>query len=317
MPTELPEETPGDFDKKWQYRKPGEEKDTRPIPPLEEKTIETVDEPVEDESMDEDPTVEEPTMSKEEEFEHMKQENERLSAQISDLLEQVEEINAKKNSFEKEIETLTEQLDQANTDNAKFQEEISQHQKTIKAKTKQLDKMETDLAASKENIDNLNHALTKQEKTAKEREEQLMVQLESMSEQIVKLRGVIKKRDDELISLQKDILSKKEQAEGAQEEADKLRTVGIVQREAVQDTTVLRRRVNDLEVELDQLRRALEKDPKYRIYLLVRETGQRTLEELSKVLGVGVFEARRRVQELVRGGLLELQKEKVTISRRK
>jgi chromosome segregation ATPase len=267
--------------------------------------------------MDEDPTVEEPTMSKEEEFEHMKQENERLSAQISDLLEQVEEINAKKNSFEKEIETLTEQLDQANTDNAKFQEEISQHQKTIKAKTKQLDKMETDLAASKENIDNLNHALTKQEKTAKEREEQLMVQLESMSEQIVKLRGVIKKRDDELISLQKDILSKKEQAEGAQEEADKLRTVGIVQREAVQDTTVLRRRVNDLEVELDQLRRALEKDPKYRIYLLVRETGQRTLEELSKVLGVGVFEARRRVQELVRGGLLELQKEKVTISRRK
>ena len=268
-------------------------------------------------TVDKEPTVEEPSISKEEEFEQMKQENERLSAQISDLLEQVEEINAKKNSFEKEIETLNEQLDQANTDNVKFKEEISQFKKTIKDKTKQLDNMETDLATSKDNIDNLTHTLTKQEKTAKEREEQLMAQLESMAEQIVKLRGVIKKRDDELLNLQKDILSKKEQAEGAQEEADKLRTVGIVQREAVQDTTVLRRRVNDLQVELDQLRRALEKDPKYQIYLLVRDTGQRTLEELSKVLGVGVFEARRRVQELVRGGLLELQKEKVTISRRK
>jgi len=247
----------------------------------------------------------------------MKQENERQSAQISDLLEQVEEINAKKNSFEKEITTLTEQLDQANTDNVKFQEEITKHKETIKDKTKQLDIMETELAASKENIDNLNHTLKKQEKTAKAREEQLMAQLESMSDQIVKLRGVIKKRDGELITLQKDILTKKEQAVGAQEEVDKLRTVGIVQREAVQDTTVLRRRVNDLEVELEQLRRALEKDPKYRIYLLVRETGQRTLEELSKVLGVGVFEARRRVQELVRAGLLDLQNDKVKISRRK
>jgi chromosome segregation ATPase len=247
----------------------------------------------------------------------MKQENERLSAQISDLLEQVEEINAKKNSFENEIETLTEQLEQANTDNAKFQEQIGEYKDNIKEKTKQLDKMETELAASKENLDNLNHTLTKQEKTAKEREEQLMVQLESMAEQISKLRGVIRKRDGELVSLQKDILTKEEQAEGAQEEVDKLRTVGIVQREAVQDTTVLRRRVNDLEVELEQLRRALEKDPKYRIYLLVRETGQRTLEELSKVLGVGVFEARRRVQELVRAGLLDLQNDKVKVSRRR
>ena len=314
MPMELPEDTQEDTEKKWQYRKAEENKKTHSIPPTE---AETANETEEDESMDEEPIVEEPSLSKEEEFEQMKQENERLSAQISDLLEQVEEINAKKNSFENEIETLTEQLEQANTDNAKFQEQIGEYKDNIKEKTKQLDKMETELAASKENLDNLNHTLTKQEKTAKEREEQLMVQLESMAEQISKLRGVIRKRDGELVSLQKDILTKEEQAEGAQEEVDKLRTVGIVQREAVQDTTVLRRRVNDLEVELEQLRRALEKDPKYRIYLLVRETGQRTLEELSKVLGVGVFEARRRVQELVRAGLLDLQNDKVTITRRK
>lgn len=317
MPIELPEDTPGDTEKKWQFRKPEEDKESQPIPTAKAETFKVADEIVEDESMDETPAVEEPSLSKEEEFEQMKRENERLSAQISDLLEQVEEINAKKNTFEKDIETLTEQLEQANLDNAKFQEQIGEHKNSIKEKAKQLDKMETELTSSKEKLDNLNQTLTKQEKTAKEREDQLMVQLESMADQIGKLRGVIKKRDGELISLQKDILTKKEQAEGAQEEAHKLRTVGIVQREAVQDTTVLRRRVNDLEVELDQLRRALEKDPKYRIYLLVRETGQRTLEELSKVLGVGVFEARRRVQELVRAGLLDLQNDKVTISRRR
>ena len=92
--------------------------------------------------------------------------------------------------------------------------------------------------------------------------------------------------------------------------------VEVVGTSAVQDTTVLKRLVNDLDEELNQLKRALEKDPKYRIYLLVKETGQRTLEELSKVLGVGLFEARRRVQELVRSGLLDLKEEKVTISRR-
>jgi chromosome segregation ATPase len=270
----------------------------------------------EDEAMDEEPVPDTSSISVEEELEQVKQDNSKLSVQISDLLEQVEEINVKKNSYEKEINTLTEQLNQANTDNVKFQEQINEFKETLKEKKKELNALETELTTSKEKIDNLNDTLTTKENTAKQREDQLMTQLESMADQIEKLRGVIKKRDEELVNLQKDILTKKEQAVGAQEEADKLRTVGIVQREAVQDTTVLRRRVNDLEVELDKLRRALEKDPKYRIYLLVRETGQRTLEELSKVLGVGVFEARRRVQELVRAGLLDLKNEKVTITRR-
>ena len=145
----------------------------------------------------------------------------------------------------------------------------------------------------------------------------MVTQLEAMGERLEKQQKVINKRDEELVALQKDILVKKDAAQDAQEEVDQLRTVGIVQREAVQDTTVLRRRVTDLEVELEKLKKALEKDPKYRIYMLVRETGQRTLEELSKILGVGVFEARRRVQELVRAGLLGLKEEKVTLARRK
>ena len=90
------------------------------------------------------------------------------------------------------------------------------------------------------------------EKIAEAREKYLQDQGQALVEQVNKLQAVIKTRDEELHKVQTDILSKKDAAQDAREEADKLRTVGIVQREAVQDTTVLRRRVNDLEIELEQ-----------------------------------------------------------------
>ncbi|MFX0167915.1 MAG: hypothetical protein ACFE89_01050 [Candidatus Hodarchaeota archaeon] len=322
MPTELPEDIWEEAGKKWRYRKSLAEKGEAPSEPPEEPFIDNRNDSLEDDTEAEDPEpevsmvsaetevekqeLETSMVSVETELEQMKEENIRLSEQVGELINQVEEI-----------ETLTQRLDQANTDNTKFREQLKESKEAIKQKTIELEKMESQFTEAEGKVENLNELLKKQEKNAKDREDQLLLQLDSMAEQIGKLRGVIRKRDEELVKLQKDILTKKEQADGALEEADKLRTVGIVQREAVQDTTVLRRRVNDLEVELDQLYRTLEKDPKYRIYLLIRETGTRTLEELSKVLGVGVFETRRRVQELVRAGLLDLQNDKVKISRRK
>ena len=123
---------------------------------------------------------------------------------------------------------------------------------TEKKKTKTIGKLKTKLSDSETKVSDLAEKLKQQENTAKEREEHLLTQLEAMGNRLEKQQKVIKKRDEELVSLQKDILVKKDAAQDAQVEADQLRTVGIVQREAVQDTTVLRRRVNDLEVELEK-----------------------------------------------------------------
>jgi chromosome segregation ATPase len=361
MPTELPEDPSNSSDKKWRFRKPGDQPKEPTVVPIEDppqedsemtitepsEELETnpIEEPVETEPEDQedDLIIEEPEeelveMSTEEEKanlvdteepsieaekEQILEEKQKQSQQVADLLHQVEEINTKKNALSDQVKDLTEQLDQANTDNAERQEEISQLQEQIdeltvnnKEKSKELKDISAKLVSAEKERRKLGGDLKATKKTAKEREEHLLTQLEAMAERIGKLREVVKKRDKELVALQKDILVKKDIAQDAQTEASQLRTVGIVQREAVQDTTVLRRRVTDLEVELEQLKKALEKDPKYRIYMLVRETGQRTLEELSKILGVGVYEARRRVQELVRAGLLELKDETVTVSRR-
>lgn len=247
----------------------------------------------------------------------------KLFEEVTDLNSKLEKANKKNTKLTHEVSELIEQNEKLNSSKTELTEEVTTLKKKLKKsqsreqeKTKKLRALETQSSETAEKLTKIQSQFSELEKISTEREQHLLIQNEAMAEQIEKLRGVIKKRDEELVNLQKDILTKKDAARDAQEEADQLRTVGIVQREAVQDTTVLRRRVTDLEVELEQLKKALEKDPKYRIYLLVRETGQRTLEELSKILGVGVFEARRRVQELVRTGLLELKDDKVTISRR-
>lgn len=356
MPVDIPEDSPNASKKKWRYRKSGMPMDEEEVEVPENTEVDSTEELAEESSaestldVDEDSELEAPEedaeMSSEETEifieepviedaideteedtvqspEVEKMEEQVTSKQVEALFSQVDEITTKKNALEEEIATLTEQLDQAKTDNAERQKQIAELQseletitKSEKEKTKKFKKMQEDLSEAEEKISHLKKEQKTTEKTAKEREEHLLTQLEALAEQVSKFREVLRKRDDELVALQKDILVKKDLAQGAQEEASQLRTVGIVQREAVQDTTVLRRRVNDLEVELEHLKKALEKDPKYRIYLLVRETGQRTLEELSKVLGVGVYETRRRVLELVRGGLLELTGEVVKISRR-
>ncbi len=246
-----------------------------------------------------------------------------LSKKIEDLSMKIEEVSSKKNEVSDKLDVFTKQLDQVNIEKTDLEaqlvhlnDKIQQAILKDKEKTKKVREFKTQLERLEEQLSKREKEFDRLEKTSMEREEQLLEQLEAMAEQIGKLRGVIAKRDEELVALQKDILVKKNAAQDAQEEANQLRTVGIIQREAVQDTSVLRRRVTDLEVELDQLKKALEKDSKYRIYLLVRETGERTLEELSKILGVGIFEARRRVQELVRAGLLELKEEKAYLARR-
>jgi chromosome segregation ATPase len=298
------------------------------IAPGGEEVRETVGDQYEEPSNDIEREIEDAQLPTESassnlEIERAKPKNQDVSKQVEDLLSQIEEVKSKKNVLTEELATVTEELAQANTNNAEHQEKITEleaklHQITEseKEKTKKLKKTEEKLSKAEEKTAKLEKDRELLEKTKKEREEHLLTQLEAMAEQIGKLREVIRKRDDELVALQKEILVKKDLAQDAQEEASQLRTVGIVQREAVQDTTVLRRRATDLEIELEHLKKALEKDPKYRIYLLVRETGQRTLEELSKILGVGVFEARRRVQELVRAGLLELKGEAVKLARR-
>lgn len=334
MPTELPEDSSDEPSKKWRYRKPEDrieelihepdketaklsidepeidttsEPEEEPAAPIEEEAVEvSVEEPVA--TFNETPEVEEEGVVEKGDIEQLKTEKEERGNQVSDLLSQTDEFNAEKKALDEQIESLTEQLEQANTD-------LAQHQEELTGLEAEVEKHKETEAQLNEVNRELQEKLKTLEETAKEREEHLLVQLEEMAKRIGKLQDVIRKRDEELVALQKDILVKKDMAQDAQDEVSKLRTVGIVQREAVQDTTVLRRRVTDLEVEYEKLRKALEKDPKYKIYLLVRETGQRTLEELSKILGVGVYEARRRVQELVRAGLLELKGEAVTVSR--
>ncbi|MFW9830266.1 MAG: hypothetical protein ACFFD8_00595 [Candidatus Thorarchaeota archaeon] len=342
MPPELPEDISQDPEKKWRYRKPTDDNKISQAPRMEE----LVEEPLGDstavehsgESMQEtkEVQVEEPQellvgATEENEVALLQAEVENLTTEIkqarqenSNLSTRVETLKSQIKELTQHVAILNEQLEEANKKKTTLAEQTAQLEEEVKILTenkkeltKQLKKNKSQLLESEKQISKLEQNLEQHKTTAKDREDQLMSQLEALAEQIGKLRGVVKKRDEELIALQKDILVKKDMAEDAQEEADHLRTVGIVQREAVQDTTVLRRRLTDLEVEMDQLKRALEKDSKYRIYLLVRETGQRTLEELSKVLGVGVFEAQRRVQELVRAGLLELKDEKVKVSRRK
>ncbi len=333
MPTELPEDSPGENSKKWRYRKPEQpveepiseadeetanlsinepETDTAPEPEEESTTSieDAVDIPVKEPiaTINETPEAVEEGAVEEVDIEQLKTEKEELVNQVSDLLSQADELNAKRKVLDDQIESLTKQLEQANTDLAHRQKELTDLEAEMekhKETEEQLNEVNRELQDKYKTL----------EETTKEREEHLLVQLEEMAKRIGKLQEVIRKRDEELVALQKDFLVKKDMAQDAQDEASKLRTVGIVQREAVQDTTVLRRRVTDLEVEYEKLRKALEKDPKYRIYLLVRETGQRTLEELSKILGVGLYEARRRVQELVRAGLLELKGEAVMVSR--
>jgi chromosome segregation ATPase len=324
----------GDDSRAEPIEEPEEEPTDKPTTELVEDTLEeeveealeipaATEEQPQEEVEEEAETVEDEITSLQTEIKKAKREDQEISNQVENLQSHIEEINTEKKALTKEITTLTKQLDKVNTDNTEYQEQITKLQEKLqsttqseKEKTKKLKETKSQLSESQKTVTKLEGNYKALKKTAKEREEHLLTQLEAMAEQIGKLREVVKKRDDELVTLQKDILVKKDLAQDAQEEVSQLRTVGIVQREAVQDTTVLRRRVTDLEVELEQLKKALEKDPKYRIYMLVRETGQRTLEELSKILGVGVYEARRRVQELVRAGLLELKGETVTVSRR-
>jgi chromosome segregation ATPase len=340
MPIEMPEDT-SDPDKKWRFRKYNNEQ-TEPEEPVE-TTLEPAESSTEPEKLEEPVGLEEPeepeepetpvTIEDTEDIEEAPAEppetvevedTAELSAQISDLNEQIAEIKKENKSLTREVDKLVKQVeeikskkDELTEKNTELTEELQKAKETAKKKTKKIDELKTTLSDSEKQVLDLDKKLKQQEKTAKEREEHLLTQLEAMGERLEKQQKVIKKRDEELVTLQKDILVKKDAAHDAQEEVDQLRTVGIVQREAVQDTTVLRRRATDLEVELEKLKKALEKDPKYRIYMLVRETGQRTLEELSKILGVGIFEARRRVQELVRARLLDLKEEKVTLARRK
>jgi len=222
-----------------------------------------------------------------------------LQEQVKNLTLQIKQMQSVINAKEKQVKTISANLEKAKADILSL---------TKKAKELNTRKIELQKQLAKEQEQ---HKLFSETATAKE--DHFKTQIEALFDQIDKLRSVLKERDSEIQTLQEEILAKND-AE-AKTKSKPLRPIVSDQESVTQDTTVLRRRVNDLEMELQHLKQALEKDPKYRIYLLVRETGQRTLEELSKVLGVGVFEARRRVQELVRGGLLTLKDEKVLLAR--
>ncbi|MFX1564094.1 MAG: hypothetical protein ACFFDP_12390 [Promethearchaeota archaeon] len=223
----------------------------------------------------------------------------KLTAQVAKEEKQVTKLTAQIERKEKQVEKLTVQL-------AKAKEQIQSKTKKARELSSIKTELENQLAKEKEQHKQV-------EENAKAKEEHYQTQIQALFKQIDKLRAVLKERNSEIQQLQEEILAKNDAEVKVQPKP--IQTVATTQDTGIQDTTVLRRRVNDLEMELQHLKQALEKDPKYRIYLLVRETGQRTLEELSKVLGVGIFEARRRVQELVRGGLLKIKDEKVHLAR--
>lgn len=243
---------------------------------------------------------------------------EQLLKQVTQLTERLEKANSDGAELQEQVTRLTAKLEKTDADRGELQEQLAsateelQKEKTqSRARIGKLDRAIADLgqqlAAEKKKTQEMAEA-------AATREQHLKTQLEAMGEQIDKLRAVLKQRDEELVHVQGELLAKQDAEATARQEGERARPAGFGQQGPIKDASVLQRRVTDLEIELEQLRVALENDPKFKVYLLVRETGQRTLEELSKVLGVGRLEAQRRVQELVRGGLLLLREDKVLLA---
>jgi chromosome segregation ATPase len=243
---------------------------------------------------------------------------EQLLHQVTQLTTKLEKANSEYTELQEQVTRLTAKLDKTNEDRGELQnqlasvtEELQKEKTQGRAKVSKLDRT----------ISNLEQQLEAEKTRAKEmgdaaaaRDQNQRTQLEAMGAQIDKLRAVLKQRDEELVRIQGELLAKKDAEAAPREESQRVRPGAFGYEGGVKDTSVLQRRVTDLEIELDQLRVALENDPKFKVYLLVRETGQRTLEELSNVLGVGRLEAQRRVQELVRSGLLLLREEKVLLA---
>jgi len=76
--------------------------------------------------------------------------------------------------------------------------------------------------------------------------------------------------------------------------------------------------IKSLEAELEQvkkreekLKEILEKDPKYRLFLIIRDSGRRNVNELSKSLGLSMVQLKMMISELKAAGLIELDGEEV------
>jgi chromosome segregation protein len=243
---------------------------------------------------------------------------EQLLEQVTQLTAKLEKANKTSAELQEQVIRLTANLEKTNEDREELQEQVAsvteelQKEKT-QARTR-ITKLERNSADLEDQLGIEKKKNKEMTEAAAARDGHQRLQLEAMAEQVEKLRGVLKQRDEELLHVQGELLAKKDAEASALQETGRPRPVGALGQTAARDTSVLQRRVTDLEIELEQLKVALENDPKFKVYLLVRETGQRTLEELSKVLGVGRLEAQRRVQELVRGGLLLLREDKVLLA---
>jgi len=247
------------------------------------------------------------------------------SRDLEELLKQVTQLTAKLEKANKDCGALQEQVTQLTAKLEKTNEDRVELQEQVASVTEELQKEKTQGRAKISKLERASADLQQQleigKKKAQEmaeagaaRDEHQKTQLEAMGAQLDKFRAVLRQRDEELVHVQGELLARKDAEASARQETEHLRPAGFGQQGGVRDTSVLQRRVTDLEIELEQLKVALENDPKFKVYLLVRETGQRTLEELSKVLGVGRLEAQRRVQELVRSGLLLLREDKVLLA---
>jgi chromosome segregation ATPase len=243
---------------------------------------------------------------------------EQLLEQVTQLTARLEKANKDRAELQDQVTQLTATLEKTDEDREELREQVASVTEELQREKTQGRTRITKLERTSANLEQQLGIEKKKNKEMAEaaaaRDEHQKIQLEAMAEQVEKLRGVLKQRDEELLRVQRELLAKKDAEAGARQETDRVRPIGAVGQAAVKDTSVLQRRVTDLEIELEQLRVALENDPKFKVYMLVRETGQRTLEELSKVLGVGRLEAQRRVQELVRSGLLLLREDKVLLA---
>lgn len=145
------------------------------------------------------------------------------------------------------------------------------------------------------------------EELAKQLSEKIR-EIEGKNEVIRLLEEKVKALDAKLKEANQRDERKAEELQRKSEELKKVEFI-VAEKDAV---------IKKLEEELESIRRReerlkgiLERDPKFRVFLILQESGKRSVSELSKSLGLSMVQLKTIISELKSMGLVELDGEDV------
>jgi chromosome segregation ATPase len=194
------------------------------------------------------------------------------------LNNQVQELSDQLKKKEEEIEEkelkIKELQKMVNEENQANQDLKSK----IEEKTRAQDEKNKELDASKNKIQELeskNKELVNKIKSLDERDEKRVQELQVNERKIGEL---------------KDVIDEKE--------------TGIKELEA---------KLSHLEESEKRTRKIFEKDPKYKIFFILKDSGSRSFEELSKTLGITMVQLKTYVSDLNSHGLVNIKAEKLEV----